>query len=44
MNSVRQADGALPTPLRLTSRPGAHMFPTWGEIMVKCGEEEVVGQ
>ena len=39
MDSVKTPDGALPIPRRLTSPPGAHMFPSWGEIRVKCGED-----
>ena len=39
MNSVRNPDGTVPTAYKLTSPPGAHMFPTWGEIKAKCGEK-----
>lgn len=40
MNSVRNADGTVPAAYQLTSPPGAHMFPTWGEIKAKCAEED----
>jgi TolB protein len=41
MNSVRDEDGSVPDAQQLTNHPGAHMYPTWGEIKVKCGQNDV---
>jgi TolB protein len=37
---VMNADGTVQAGTQLTTHPGSHMFPSWGEIKAKCAEEE----
>jgi TolB protein len=37
---VMEADGTVQEGTQRTTRPGAHMFPSWGEIKVKCAEKQ----
>jgi Tol biopolymer transport system component len=40
MNADLNEDGTVPDWDQLTSPPGGHLFPAWGEIKAKCDDED----